>query len=297
MKKFYFILFAIIFTVSCNKETVETGLQQNEQKEFLTFKTISDYESTISLLSSKTDDELKDWCKIYNPNAIIIHKSSFDLENLGIYDMLLASLLNKESVVAIENNVYKVDILKENVKSIAIKNYHNTADFDKKSNFQQFTLDDEILSPVIEERGYCYGGCGNDNNYRPANWYLYDNIDDKVIEIDRKIVYQRAGIYYSLETKIKRTDFDWGGDVSFGFKVIHYPDYWSYVNYYMRNKYDCDPDQKIPGIRKGGNWERQHSYRPYYATRRLRGFNFTVEFYASNSLGYHYTDTHAISCQ
>ncbi len=65
----------------------------------------------------------------------------------------------------------------------------------------------------------------------------------------------------------------------------------------MRNKYDCDPDQKIPGNVQSGN-KREYNYRPYSSTRRLRGFNFTVHFFATDhDNGRYYTDTHAIICQ
>lgn len=97
--------------------------------------------------------------------------------------------------------------------------------------------------------------------------------------IDFKVVYQKAGIYFSLLSKISKNSFNGPNTLELNCRGFSNSD-----NYYIKNK-----ETKVNQIKscyKSGNGK-YYQYRPYQGIRKLKRFHFSTYFNVTDDV-YHY---------
>lgn len=129
----------------------------------------------------------------------------------AVDDDYLASMLSPEGIVQIGEWIYKVDVCNEKVYALPVAEEAYVGELTEKTpsheKIQVFSTDDEVLD-LIE------AGETGDPTARIALFCgesgIPDNIDDKGFvsygdgyQLDCKVVYQKAGIYFSLQAKVK----------------------------------------------------------------------------------------------
>ncbi len=236
----------------------------------LFFHTNQDYENTIQELSLLSDDELLDWEVGLSYQSL---RSSFretDLEEMGFEDNLFTTLLDSNSTVRIGDYVYRVNLMREEVR---------VSPADNDTDVQIYSIDDDVLEVVEEGLGERIQSCGN-NKEKEKNW----NVALGTVEC--KVVYQRGGIFFSLQSKIKRNFFA-----------------------STQNSPFLEIDQKSGSFRPNrkstssinpkyqSGFDRVYSDRPYCGTRRLVSFNYPVEFYCVDGIFGPYSVFFQIICQ
>lgn len=251
----------------------------------LVFDTRENYESFINTLSTLDDTELKGLAESLGYTPIGNLMGEKELTNIGIEDPVLAFLLNPEGIIEIEGYVYKIDVLNElvyqsdNIESLANINFENS----KQKNVKAFSTNENVFDVM---NGVSYPDSNNDKSScsdksKLQNWV----VNGETIEC--KVVYQKAGIYFSLQSKIKK-------------QTAGSNTYISYVcpggtsQFYRKSNGDFS---YISYNSNGGTSENEYSYRPYSGTRSLEAFYFSVNFSAGLYGGGSYsTVTLYISC-
>jgi hypothetical protein len=255
-----------IFLYSCKKQ--ETILPQNSittnelsisiKEDRLVFQSIEDYENTIDHLAKIGDGNFAKWENEIGFNSMRKNFTETELNKTGIVDPLLATLLNKDAIIQIENEVYKIDVPNESVKVINVSLYSGLNSFGSKSA-RTYSTQDNILEMIKGNitRAICNGCPGGSND-------KYGSTASSV-NISMKVVYQRAGIYYSLQSKIKK-DNCLNGCPSVGI-------YLSGSASYQK----CGGGSGTPSNAVGGT-EREYNWRAYEGSNRLKQYNFNVNF-------------------
>ncbi len=273
MKKKLFGLIALVITIgaisfySCSKEK-NNHMQSNNvaatnellsvKEGRLAFKTVAYYEETINNLSRLGDGKFDEWENKLGFQSMRKMIGEESCEKLGVVDPLLATLLNKEGVIEIEGNIYQINLLNETVKVTSASTYAETS-FLKANNYTTYSTNDNVFEMLNDSnRGLGCSACAGKS--KEKNEYLFEGVT-----VNYKVVYQKAGIYYSLQAKIKKDgcansscNFDIGlsGSVSYN---------------------QCGGGGGSNTYVNGGSG-REYSWRPYEGSRRLKQFSFYVSF-------------------
>ena len=272
--------------IGCQKEK-ETSGEINEKKievhdGILSFATVKDYENTIDYLAELGDDNFSDW---EEKLSFVSMRATFDeatLAKKGIEDVLLATLLNPEGLIQIAGNIYKLDIPNEVVYAVPASDY--VKGFYTKKGVRTFDVDSDILDIVAggitdgEKGKYCPSA-----KEGPKYWY------PNGFTIKYKVVYQKAGFYYSLQAKIKRIG---GADFNtflIGLGTDDGSNFW-------RNR-KSKGDENFSCSKQG--YDRTYNCRPYHKGRRLTSYRFGVNFWGYDDYsgsGNGWADHLIISC-
>ncbi|UII81112.1 hypothetical protein [Flagellimonas sp. CMM7] len=277
MNKIYLTAFLSILTfIGCSKSDTET-LEKNQDTTFnvqfdfqvevkndmLSFPTREDYDLALDYLGPMNSQEFEVWENKLGFKSMRSVLPLVERESIGIFDDLLATLLNKEGVIEISGNVLKLNSTQETVSVIDSKEYDKSLGF-KNKNSKIFSTDDNVLDilegiekqPLALKSRYC--------PKRKLSWHPNSNVASKV-------VYQKAGFLNSLVASIQNVNGAFESEKeTFGLSLI------TVGNNFWRNKKRngtfSKPTSSATSSRK--------SYRPYYSSRRLTSYRFSVEFKA-----------------
>ena len=284
MKKYNLFLFiAIIVTFySCQEEeiTILDSSQAINNENFkvevidnmLYFESRNEYEKAIDYLAQLGDENFENWEKEISFNSMRANFSEKALEKMGVEDDLIATLLNPEGLIRIGDNVFEIDMSNESVSVTPISDFSNVYDFGFKKKSQEYSTEDDVLDiidGVVTEEEYLNRRKRHCRRVKsgPVKWQVPYGVKIKV-----KVVYQRFGIYKSLQAKIKREGSQNGIELSM--KVVDFRGKKSF----WRNKRRRGT---ISGQKSGTG--REYNIRPYNRTRGLKDFLYRVQFEAYRS--------------
>ena len=221
---------------------------------WLYFQSKSDFELAISSYCNANDSILTSFENILAFPSMRSMLTSDQREAIEIEDDLLATFLSPNGTIQIGNYIFRIDVLNDSVLV-----------FDQSNSYssglpQVFSVDDEIFDVLEGNKGSEEKGCTAKNKEKGIS------IDNT--KVDMKVVYQKAGIYFSLQSKIKKRTY--GGAVEL---YLSCPTGSSYKRNNDSNTYLISSNNL-----NGGN--HSYHYRPYSGCKKLVNFHFTVGFLA-----------------
>lgn len=208
----------------------------------------------------------------------------------GIHDERLASILNEDNMVQIDQWIFKLDLLKKKCYALALDDATSALVDEMKTStpsdakIQVYSTEEDVLdllasgTPSKVKNLRVNGLFGNDAKldyfvwYDPSSAYIYDNDDRGKIEC--KVVYQQAGVYFSLQAKIKYHAKSPGGlylessaDLCIDYIVLKY-----------QSKKNSIGDQDHSNRPTDCGFRSEVSYRPYESSRGLNKYWYEVTF-------------------
>ena len=281
------ILFALVlYLVGCRKDDLEISENAMDmdtktaviegpvrvQDNMLYFASVEDYGNTIDYLAQLGDENFADWEDQLSFNSMRKMMTEEEREKIGIEDDLFATLLNPDGMIHIGEYIFQVDVPHEHVFMVRDTEYEGSklssiSVFNTKADVRVFSIDDDILGvPEGEEIAIeKSSGCPRQKKgyYRTYTNYGW---------VDRKVAYQKAGIYFSIIGKIKQEyayprcyislkTWDYDGD-----------------NYGVKKWSDCDHKINFNRGWKSG-YGSSYSWRPYNSWRGLKKYKWHVQFY------------------
>ncbi len=284
--KIFVMLFAIVTFYGCQQEDVlqeqsDLALNNDTKASFLSFDTKSDYEkvfsdnSIIENKKSMQGDFTSLMSTIENFDSEKNARKGQRLEDTLYADYgILPQILNRDKIVKIGNYLIKVDLHTETVLVLESKHREQYKDLAESNmtneNIMTFSTDDEVLT--LLEQGATgsvnsrLSGLCDDPAADPGKEREYVSYDGSKRRYKAKMAYQRAGIYFSLITKIKNQKRKWGVWWSDGSG-------WCCVTYGCTFKARCGSTVIQNGVicRNG----RKAHYRPYSSSIRLQFYTMT----------------------
>ncbi len=225
-----FSVFLTTALTACKKEIIAT--QDEAQKEtmlverlgltadgkLLKFATLEAYEKAVDHEQAELQEEMLTSIKKasfpnYFSNSTVIEKNANAKEDHEMDDFL-GQLLNKDGAVQIGEHIYKVDLQKEKVFVIEVKN--SISDYSdlingrtSNKNVKEYSFDDDVLE-LVES------GVENQQNSLLCN---EDHLGNRYVETSVYDIpgyggvfkfwgdadYRRYGIYYSIVTTARST--------------------------------------------------------------------------------------------
>jgi len=267
---FIILLFSSFFFNACKKENLSNDISIIPKQHFsvnvinnkLVFPSVFDYEKAISYLGKIGDENLDLWEQSI---GFISFRREIGLENdTLIKDAILGSLLNKDYEIVIEGFNFVLDLKTEQVKVIPydnnLKSVSDTVIFSTKIN----VIDKVFYPDVLESTEENAFKSTMEDKVGPYYWDVSTGQ-----QVEFKVVYQAAGIYFSLQSKIKHQNHvGCNGWIEIGLNVR------PGCKYKPKN----EKEEDIPEHAEGG-FCREYNYRPYQAMRRLDKYYFDVLFY------------------
>lgn len=200
-----------------------------------------------------------------------------NLENMPAEDVILSLLLNPVGLIQINGYVFKVDLSNEDILTYALTsnaqlNAEKITDLTNgiiSQGILEFVTDDDVLDILTEGKKSIDGvtGCPGTK----LGYYYWNTSGGQVMY---KTVYQKAGIYFSLQAKIKKDHY--GGaeyislstndDANFG------------GTNFWKHKKSCNTF-----FDSDGGYGREYNIRTYNGTRGLTDYLFTTDFYCSDN--------------
>lgn len=233
------------------------GMLDTKGSNWLCFATRKDYEKAVQVLTTSRNDEiLPDFEDALSFNSMRRSLDENEREAIDIEDDVLATLLNPNGVIQIDNYLFDIDV------------YNDVAlvyDLNKDGNPMKFSTKDDFFGYLDgEEDDSWKATCDAKNKDQLKEWHGE--------KINYKVVYQHALVYFSLQSKIQKTHN--GGTVDIFLHCLNYNEDPGYSRYKVKGYgyYDI-----IPEYSASGNKSSYH-YRPYSSTKRLIGFHFKVYF-------------------
>ncbi len=262
-------------------------LNNDNKASFLSFDSKSDYEQVFSdhaIIKSKESmqgDFVSLKSTIENFDSEKNARKGRQLEDTLYADYgILPKILNRDKIVKIGDYLIKVDLHTETVLVLESKyrdQYKDlaTSNMDNQ-NIMTFSTDDEVLTLLAQ------GATGS--NSRLLGW-----CDDPAAAPGRKkdhsckskkkrykasVVYQRAGIYYSIIAKIKNQKKKWRVWWSDGSG-------WLRIDYDFYGRVRCGASYDENSYIKK-YYKRKAIYRPYEGTVRMEYYELNAYFTSSN---------------
>ena len=201
------ILALFLLVISCTKEdvivdanvfgvkveTVNSNIGVKSSEKLLHFEKRADYENVINYLSQGDESVMARFEDSLSFNSMRVMLSDDERECIGIYDDVLATILNKEGLIRIEDYIIHINTLNDSLEVYsAISN----------KKLMSLSVDQDFFSIIDGQLDLHYndvtalGDC-NKMNYVFSN--LPSILDTKV---KCTLVYQRAGIYFSILIKV-----------------------------------------------------------------------------------------------
>lgn len=226
---------------------------------WLYFETRDDYMNAIDQLSLGADSAINSFETILSFSSMRVSKTENERESINIEDDLLATLLNNDGRIRIGEQIFQIDASND---TILVYNANAT------SRVRGFSTDDDVFD-ILDgiDTGDEYRGCSSKN--KPKAYNFYGN------NIKCKVVYQKAGIYFSLLSKISKEGT--GGDIYLSLDCTGYN---GTDNYYIK-KNKPNIIYSIGSSHKYGN-KQNYIYRAYQGCKRLINYHFLVYFNATN---------------
>jgi hypothetical protein len=284
MKKNYlFTLVCLVMIVfySCQKETPEdpknTRSLVEERSELniavevknnmLVFKNREAYDQAIEALGPLQNADFDAWEKSIGFYSMRQALSDEELLKKGIEDPFLAVFLNPEARIEIGGNVFEIDLIKQQVAVLNTTEFLSAKNIVDSKKVRLYSTKEDVLdlienslksSETITKKLYC------DREKKDKNFYYGVGPSDTYIR--SKVVYQKAGILFSLVANLKKQYFDFVPHIRLK-TTDNAPNKW--VN--------NGGSGNIAPFNEGSFTERELDYRPYHRTRRLKSFHFSME--------------------
>ncbi len=231
-----------------------------ENENWLYFQSINDYNNAIEILVNEEESTFNTFDQNLSFNSMLLAKDEEERELMGIEDDALAAMLNPNGKIRIDHWLFELNVINDTVLVYDLSS--------EMENPYVFSIDDNILEILTgNEISDGTRGCSAKNKVK--------NVPFCSATLKYKVVYQKAGIYFSLQSKIKREM----GDFSIELFLT--------CNGGNANRYRVKGENVthfIPYYSKGGA-NRVYHYRPYSGTKRLVGFHFIVYFNAYDQNG------------
>jgi len=293
MKKIFFLILFIINGVillqSCKRQEEIEENQTNLNYKYrtyvrnnmLVFETKADFDYTIYQLYELDDKALFDFEDYLSFQSLRSVKSEEELSRLGIEDDLLATLLNPNGEIQINDKVYKLEINKAKCLSMDVADYIDKNSFTKKELVTEYSIYDYLDdngNVVITGKG---SSCSR--NKKGPYYFINPNTNEKILEY--KLVYQNALIYHSLLAKIKRTDLSSGGPINFGMNTV------GGNNFYRKDGTSFDISINFSYYGNDRKYVKRYEY-------KLEAYKLEVQFFANDvtNSSLSWIDTKMISC-
>jgi len=292
--KIFVMLFAIVTFYGCQQEDVlqeqsDLEISSDTKASFLSFDSKSDYEKVFSdnsIIESKKSMQgdfvsLKSTIESFdseNKNA----RSSQRLEDTLYADYgILPQILNRDKIVKIGDYLIKVDLHTETVLVLESKHREQYGDLAESNmtneNIMTFSTDDEVLTLLeqgatgsVNSRllGWCEDPAAGPGRKKDHSCY------SKKKRYKASVIYQRAGIYYSIIAKIKNQKKKWGVWWSDGSG-------WLRIDYNFYGRVRCGTSYDENSYIKE-YYKRKAIYRPYEGTVRMEYYELNAYFTSSN---------------
>ena len=259
------VLCSTLFFNSCSKDNDKVSLTKerninvcvnfNKEKNlnssnWLSFNSCEDYERAIAFLNEK-EGYLSLFEQDLHFSSMRCVLSESQREAIGVEDDILATLLNPDGFIQIDNFVFQIAIVNE-------KAY--VWDTNNDNEMMTFSIDDNVLDILFK------------NEEPIKNVISYSNPEPYTFpsspEAKCKVVYQRAAVYFSLLSKINKP-----GVISAPEVEIYYS---TDSGTYTRNRSNAT-QQTFPAQSDGGDGNNYH-YRPYSAAVGLKQFYMSTFF-------------------
>jgi hypothetical protein len=254
----------------------------------LVFSTLAEYQGRIEEMSTKNDDELIDLAANDSFTSMYeFYVESNDLSSLPAYDIILGLLLNPQGVIQIENYVFKINLVTETVlvyqlTSNEVANQEKVTDLynnNKSAGISEYSTNDDLIDLLEGNFEEGKGNCSSEK----LGYYYWNTSGGQVMY---KIVYQKAGIYFSLQSKIKKDH--WGGAEYLSISTNDHPNVGG--ENFWKNKKNCDT-----WFKADSGYGREYTIRPYSSARALTDYLFSNNFYCSDN-GTPYSSTLTLDC-
>lgn len=251
------------------------------------FSSLTEYHQFIEDLCEKSEDELIDQAETDTFTSMFeFYESNNDLNNLPADDIILALILNPQGIVQIINYVFKVDLVNETVLVYQLstdesQNQSKITDMinnNISAGILQYSTNDnlvDLLDGTFEEASNCPG--------EKLGYYYWNTSGGQVMY---KIVYQKAGIYFSLQSKIKKDHYGGAEFLSistYDHSAVGGTNFW-------KHKKKCDTFFKYDS-----GYGREYNIRPYAGTRALTDYLFSISYYCSDN-GTPYSSVLTLDC-
>lgn len=306
MKRFYTLFFITFIFFSCKKQdSVNPESNQPEsspsdiagnivaKNDRLAFYSIEDYELYVSdsskkahLISATNSADSYVSMSRYASDASLRKAVSGRFQSSSeivdsLYPEFLSHILNPDGIVQIEDYIIKVDMSNERVLVLNSTDslFYNDLVTNNLNNekIKLFSTDEDVLDQLAN----------NQSSQRVNGLFCKDNGINKIIDegyvyfgagyrLDCKVVYQPSGIYFSLQSKVKKQYQGWTG-------------IWTGQNGNLQIKYFCVYKAKCKSqVGPYDGWtnstvNNELNYRPYESTRGLNKAWFRVQFYDHSS--------------
>jgi len=289
-------VFAILLTLfNCNKKTAEVCPADEDQlapgvtatEEFITFESIDAYENFFSEGNDSARTKLVKAAQLNQTHNSMLRVATLRTSTSivdSLYPDFLKTILNADGITKIGNYIIKVDMANEKV--LVLKNedkqYYNDLVSNNYSNSKLlvYSTNDEVLELLANDILPSQSANTASSNHRTTLFCRQSGADgreDKGFEpymtnwrFDCKVVYQKAGIYFSLIAKANKQTNAAGLWVE------------STDGYEMGIDYNYSYTPKCKGTSTGSNffWNigTTVSYRPYESTTALKNFYYGATF-------------------
>lgn len=231
---------------------------------WLDFESKSDYELAIASYSAESDSLMSSFETALSFSSMRSVLTREQREAIDVEDDLLAMLLSPSGIIQVGNYIFDIDVAND---TVLVYNQLFPSE-----NPLVFSVDDEIFDVLEGNKESGEKGCSAKNKMKGE--------DIGFESITCKVVYQKAGIYFSLQSKIKKDH--WGGPVD-----LYLSCYGGNANRYRKNKENIT--YFIPAYSASGG-DHSYNYRPYSGIRKLVNFHFIVYFRACDTSNNHDTD-------
>lgn len=175
----------MLVITACNDDDITAPKKENEAKvaesasdpKFIVFESVSEYDSILDTLSNMDDSLLLAWAQGFvGYNCRLSVSTESQLEADGIYDEVLAAILNEQNIVQIEDHVFQLNFSTERVYVLNKTDYNNASDFNTENpNMDVYSFGDDVLDEVANKKtGMYLIAC---DNWTPIQFEVhYDGI-------------------------------------------------------------------------------------------------------------------------
>jgi len=286
--------------VACDPNSTEDAIPKNEfNVEFkngaLKFSSINSYQNMVE---DKTDAERSAFISFLNSTKDYnsLRKSYSKTKQTSAGRVLgtketevvesnefLSTILNEDGLIAIGEYYFKINLNSEKVFVLPLKNESEFDDLKQENvanqNILIFATDDDVLLLLSEgSKGTISGRSQLFCRDRSADAlkddsYAYEPFYDDYRQ-DNKIVYQKAGVYFSLQAKTKMQYKN-----LIGLWVDAGITYNQQVRYYYRYEPKCRNSSEGSATKTDDGPSNELNYRAYESIRGLHKYRYEAEFF------------------
>ncbi len=316
-KLFWFVILGLCLSVGCtntegtSQKTVSSDSSDSEQvknestkiryrfsedREMLVFESQAEYESAIIAENEKNLEVLlRDLDRLKFKNYFstrIVTEDSYQRLKETDMDSILGKLLSRDGTIQIGEHIFKIDIGKEKVYVIDVKDkaelYFDLVNGNtKNSKITEYSTDDDVLALLNGEASMKCSGIGGGTYY--AYTYAYTShivnsfIDGSVWRIDPAVGYFKSGIYFKLSSSYQVIKYA-NANATTGKRLNKLPPGHKIEMFVRHPKgwYKSKPcgNPSIGGLNGGFYYASTLTYNEatfYSGTRNLNGFYFYVQ--------------------